>query len=567
MDVPEIYFDSPENPSSYIKVIGVGGGGGNAVNHMFTKGIQGVDFIVANTDTKALGISPVPTKLVLGNDGLGAGGRPQKGRRSAEAKAAEIKELFEHNTKMIFITAGMGGGTGTGAAPVIARIAKEIKLEDCDEDDPDKILVVAVVTTPFEMEGTRRFQAAKEGIDELRKYTDSILIINNEKLRSFGNLGFSDAFAMANDVLLTAVKGIAEIITLNAYVNIDFCDVNTVMANSGTALMGVGEGDGENRALQAIEQATTSVLLNDNDIAGTQNVLLYMSWSSDNEITMDEWSMISEYLREKTGGPDTNVIWGAGTDDTLGTKLKITIIATGFEQKQKIEPVTFVLTPDAPIAPVSPTQPAPAQPVEPTIINRPDTVTPVETPQNAVTKDPFCQPELQPIPPAITPVEPVAPAHPGRVIPLEDTVSTPTPSRESQQTEGLGGIVLKNRQDAEPESKATPTPVHSASQSTSFTEGVEWRRPQRPVIPVEENSVDRVALSRVTETRAERIKRIHDMLRNQEDGPDRVARMNPMELMGEPMFETKSSAESESSATLNPDGSISANPSLHAQLD
>ena len=203
-------FDSPKNQSSYIKVIGVGGGGNNAVNHMFRKGITGVDFIVSNTDMKALNGSPVPNKLVLGHDGMGAGGRPTKARKAAEEKEAEIKELFEHNTKMIFITAGMGGGTGTGAAPVIARFAKEIQLEDEDEDETGRILVVAVVTTPFQFEGNRRIQQALEGVEELRKYVDSILVINNEKLRGYGNLVMSDAFSMANDVLLTAVKGIAE---------------------------------------------------------------------------------------------------------------------------------------------------------------------------------------------------------------------------------------------------------------------------------------------------------------------------------------------------------------------
>ena len=202
-----ITFDSPLNQSSYIKVIGVGGGGNNAVNHMYRKGITGVDFIVSNTDMKALNSSPVPNKLVLGHEGLGVGGRPAKARKAAEEKAEEIKELFSSNTKMVFITAGMGGGTGTGAAPVIARLAKEIKLETEDEDDPGKILVVAVVTTPFKFEGSGRNNQALAGVEELSKQVDSILVINNEKLRSYGNLCMSEAFAMANDVLLTAVKG------------------------------------------------------------------------------------------------------------------------------------------------------------------------------------------------------------------------------------------------------------------------------------------------------------------------------------------------------------------------
>jgi cell division protein FtsZ len=231
---------------------------------------------------------------------------------------------------MVFITAGMGGGTGTGAAPVIARMAKEIKLEAEDSDDPTQILVVAVVTTPFLFEGFRRLQQAQEGVEELRKYVDSILVINNEKLRAYGDLVMTDAFAMANDVLLTAVKGIAEIITLNAYVNIDFRDVYTVMENSGTALMGIGEGEGEKRAKQAVEEATTSVLLNDNDIKGAKNVLLHFSFGPEHEITMDEMGEVTDYITQKTGSRETNVIWGMGTDDTLGDKVKITLLASGF---------------------------------------------------------------------------------------------------------------------------------------------------------------------------------------------------------------------------------------------
>ena len=301
-----ITFDSLSEQSSYIKVIGVGGGGNNAVNHMFRKGISGVDFIVCNTDMKALKGSPVPDKLVLGHEGLGVGGRPAKARKAAEEKESEIKALFEKDTKMVFITAGMGGGTGTGAAPVIARMAKEIKLEAEDSDDPTQILVVAVVTTPFLFEGFRRLQQAQEGVEELRKYVDSILVINNEKLRAYGDLVMTDAFAMANDVLLTAVKGIAEIITLNAYVNIDFRDVYTVMENSGTALMGIGEGEGEKRAKQAVEEATTSVLLNDNDIKGAKNVLLHFSFGPEHEITMDEMGEVTDYITQKTGSRETN---------------------------------------------------------------------------------------------------------------------------------------------------------------------------------------------------------------------------------------------------------------------
>lgn len=323
-------FDSPKEQSSYIKVIGVGGGGGNAVNNMYAQGIKGVDFIVCNTDMKALNSSPVPNKIVLGN--LGAGNIPQVAHDAAMEHKDEIREAISTNTEMLFITAGMGGGTGTGAAPVIAEIAKSIEL-----DDPNvpHILVVAVVTVPFTFEGRRRRQQAEEGVKKLRENVDSILIINNDKLRSLGNLSLSEAFKQADDVLLTAVKGIAEIITVSDYINIDFHDVNTVMQNSGTALMGTGIGKGENRAQEAIEMASTSVLLNDNNIAGAKNVLLYFSYPPAKELSMDEMDIVTEYLCELTGRDMADVIWGAGSDDSLSEELKITLIATGFESRKE----------------------------------------------------------------------------------------------------------------------------------------------------------------------------------------------------------------------------------------
>ena len=333
-----LQFDSPKDQSSYIKVIGVGGGGGNAVNHMYREGINGVDFIVCNTDMKALNSSPVPNKIVLGE--LGAGGKPEKARQRALEHKDDIREAISNNTQMLFITAGMGGGTGTGAAPVVAEIAKSI---DVDDEEAPKILVVGVVTMPFSFEGSRKKKLALEGIAELRKYVDSILIINNDKLRSFGNLAVSEAFSKADDVLLTAVKGIAEIITVNSYINIDFHDVNTVMEGSGTALMGTGCGRGEDRAMQAIEEASTSVLLNDNNIAGAKDILLYFSFSSSHEVTMNEIEAVTDRICELTGNYDedgnfaTNVIWGEGSDDTLDDELKITLIATGFPQDKGLE--------------------------------------------------------------------------------------------------------------------------------------------------------------------------------------------------------------------------------------
>lgn len=326
-------FDSPKESSSYIKVIGVGGGGGNAVNHMYNKGIKGVDFIVCNTDEKALNSSPVSNKIAL--DRLGAGNNPSVARAAAERNADAIREALSHNTQMLFITAGMGGGTGTGAAPVIAKIAKSI---DLDDDITGKILVVAIVTMPFSFEGRRRKEQAEAGIAELRENVDSILVINNDKLRAFGDKGISGAFALANDVLLTAAKGIAEIITSNVLINIDFRDVNTVMHDSGTALMGTGEGRGENRALEAIQGATTSVLLNDNDISGATNALLYINFGKDHEVSMDELAIITDYVQDQTRTDDCNLIWGYGEDDTLTDEIKVTLIATGFEKKSTVLP-------------------------------------------------------------------------------------------------------------------------------------------------------------------------------------------------------------------------------------
>lgn len=320
-------FESLSDQSSYIKVIGVGGGGGNAVNHMYRQGIRGVDFIVCNTDLKALNSSPVPNKIVLGK--LGAGNVPERARKAALNQKDQIREAISHNTQMLFITAGMGGGTGTGAAPVIAEIAKSIELDD---EEVSRILVVAIVTMPFSFEGARRKRQAEEGIEELKKHVDSILVINNDKLKYLGNVPLNQAFSKADDVLLTAAKGIAEIITVSAYVNIDFRDVNTVMENSGTALMGAGEGRGESRAKDAIVAATTSVLLNDNDIRGAKNILLYFSYGPEHQITMNEIGEVTDYLIGLTGDVGSDVIWGAGEDESLNDELKITLIATGFEQ-------------------------------------------------------------------------------------------------------------------------------------------------------------------------------------------------------------------------------------------
>ena len=322
-------FDIPLNQSSYIKVIGIGGGGNNAVNHMFEHGIQGVDFIVCNTDSSALDASPVPNKIQLGK-GLGAGNMPSVAEKAAIEKAEDIKTLFENRTQMVFITAGMGGGTGTGAAPVVAKLLKEIELED---EEVKRILTVAVVTTPFSIEGRKRIQQAQEGISELRKHVDAILIINNDKLKEYGEFKMSQAFALANEILTTAVKGISEIITVRSTVQIDFRDVNTVMQNSGVALMGCGSAEGEDRAVKAVMQAIESPLLNDSNINGAKNVLIYISSSLENEVTMSEFEEITHFVQTRTG-LDVDVIWGAGNDETLGDKISVTLVATGFSESE-----------------------------------------------------------------------------------------------------------------------------------------------------------------------------------------------------------------------------------------
>lgn len=549
-----IAFDSPLNQSSYIKVIGVGGGGNNAVNHMFRKGISGVDFIVSNTDMKALNGSPVPNKLVLGHEGLGVGGRPAKARKAAEEKEAEIKELFEHNTKMIFITAGMGGGTGTGAAPVIARMAKEIKLEAEDDDDPSQILVVAVVTTPFVFEGNRRLQQAMDGVDELRKYVDSILVINNEKLRGYGNLVMSDAFSMANDVLLTAVKGIAEIITLNAYVNIDFRDVYTVMENSGTALMGIGEGEGENRARQAVEEATTSVLLNDNDISGAKNVLLYFSYGKDHEITMDEMGEVADYISAKTGSTDTNVIWGTGFDESLGEKVKITLIATGFEQSEPAAPQYTVLkeTPQEP-------KPTPLSEIkEPTLVHpAPSDNKTIESPvdhrvvDNVVDKT-YVAPTIQTVAsPVDTPAAPVAVKRPNIINLYGDEQDSKAPAHSEEPADE--GIHLVTRNPQQPVRTEEPAPVqqHPAVQPTA--------KPRMP----QGNKLDMMAMDR-----AERIKAINDLLRNDINGAQIVESMKISELTGQEIEVELHSDKSEAAASvIAPDGTVRPNASLYQLPD
>jgi cell division protein FtsZ len=316
-----MHFELPVNKSSIIKVLGVGGGGSNAVNHMFKQGIRDVDFIVCNSDAQALANSPVPVKIQLGaslTEGRGAGNKPEVGRQAAIESIDNLVEMLSVNTKMIFITAGMGGGTGTGAAPVIARAAKELG-----------ILTVAIVTIPFKNEGPRRVNQALAGIAELEKHVDSLLVINNEKIRQiYGDLRLSEAFSKADDVLTVAAKGIAEIITVHGFINVDFADVQTVMTNSGVSILGTGMAEGEGRAIEAIKEALNSPLLNDTDIKGAKNILLNVI-SGNDEVTMDEIGQIIDFLKD-CSGINADLIWGNGTDPNLGDKISVTVIATGF---------------------------------------------------------------------------------------------------------------------------------------------------------------------------------------------------------------------------------------------
>ena len=323
-----ISFDLPKNRSNVIKVMGVGGGGSNAINYMFRQGIKGVDFIISNTDAQALSESGVPTKIQLGaslTEGLGAGANPEVGAKAAQESHEEIHSILSTQTKMIFITAGMGGGTGTGAAPIIAQMAKSMD-----------ILTVGIVTMPFQFEGKLRLEQAQKGLEKIKGAVDALIVINNNKLREvYGNLGFKAGFAKADEVLATAARGIAEVITHHYTQNIDLKDAKTVLTNSGTAIMGSGTASGSNRAQEAIVKALDSPLLNDNKITGCKNVLLLIVSGSD-EITIDEIGEINDYIQTEAGN-HTNIIMGVGEDETLGNEVSVTVIATGFGQEQQNE--------------------------------------------------------------------------------------------------------------------------------------------------------------------------------------------------------------------------------------
>ncbi|GHA54636.1 cell division protein FtsZ [Pontibacter akesuensis] len=369
-------FDLPASNKSIIKVIGVGGGGSNAVNHMYNQGIKDVEFIICNTDVQALKSSGVPNRLQIGEnltEGLGAGANPEKGKQAALESKEEIREMLSNDTKMVFITAGMGGGTGTGAAPVIARVAKELG-----------ILTVGIVTAPFAFEGKKKQIAAENGVKDLSENCDTILVILNDKLREmFGNLTIREAFAKADNVLTTAAKSIAEIITVTAEVNVDFEDVKTVMKDSGAAVMGSATTEGEGRALRAAEEALSSPLLNNTDIHGAQKILLSIMSGEQAELEMDELTEITEYIQDKAG-QEAEVIFGHGIDSTLGQSIRVTVIATGFARDAEaiIEPkkTVFDLNSQKKIEVVEQPAPEPVQEVA-AFVSKPVAPAPVAAPQ------------------------------------------------------------------------------------------------------------------------------------------------------------------------------------------
>jgi cell division protein FtsZ len=377
-------FDIPSNSKSIIKVIGVGGGGSNAVNHMYNQGIKDVEFVVCNTDAQALKSSSVPNKLQIGVDlteGLGAGANPERGKQAALESKEQIRDLLGNDTKMVFITAGMGGGTGTGAAPVIAKVAKDLD-----------ILTVGIVTAPFMFEGRKKRVQADNGIKELSDSCDTVLVILNDKLREmFGNLPIRQAFAKADNVLSTAAKSIAEIITVTSEVNVDFEDVKTVMKDSGAAVMGSATTEGENRALRAAEEALSSPLLNNTDIHGAQKILLSIMSGDQAELEMDELTEITEYIQDKAG-EEAEVIFGHGIDSTLGQSIRVTVIATGFAREG-----TSIVNPQPAKKIVSLDSDPLANIFEPAPVRREEPVAPAPAPAPRAVEPPV-QPQPQPEP-------------------------------------------------------------------------------------------------------------------------------------------------------------------------
>lgn len=541
---------------SYIKIIGVGGGGCNAVQHMYNRGITGVEFIVCNTDKKSLMNNPVPKQIQLGN--LGAGNNPERAKKAALAQKDEIKSILQQNTRMLFITAGMGGGTGTGVAPVIAEIAKSITVEN--DDDIEKILVVAVVTFPFQFEGPKRLRQAEAGIAELRKHVDSILIINNEKLRDFGNETLSEAFMRANDVLLTAAKGIAEIITVSARIAIDFQDVNTVMQNSGTALMGIGRASGPNRAEEAIKMAAESPLLNDNNIAGAKNILLFFSYSPEHEIKMDELSIVTETITELTGDRDTDVIWGEGSDNSLQDELVVTLIATGFDKKQpERETPTPIIPPTIPSGPDN-TPSAPKQPQ------------PYGDPNDAKNRN------GDPITHHPTDRSPDLPSSEFDEITIinktdEHDNHTSTPTVEGNTSENGGRIIIfEDDKDTEKNQLNIPETHTSEILTPVEDDGYTIIKATTPVHPepiinetkqTPSKNIEVMALSR-----AERMKRLWGQLKADPNLIDEIENTPATELLGmESPFQDNQISETKHTSIINSEGKLVENKYVNQEID
>ncbi len=505
-----IHFDLPKEKSSIIKVIGVGGGGSNAVNHMHSQIKEGVNFIICNTDAQAIAQSMVPNKVQLGphlTQGLGAGANPEIGRQATEESLEEIKRILEVNTKMAFITAGMGGGTGTGGAPIIAKICKDLG-----------ILTVGIVTTPFGYEGKKRILQAQDGINKLKEHVDTLLVISNDKLRhQFGNLKMKEAFAKADNVLATAAKCITDVINSTGQINVDFADVCTVMKNGGVAILGNASASGEHRAQRAIEEALNSPLLNDNDIRGAKWILININSSEgDHEFTMDEVEIIQNYILQQAGD-DTDVILGLGYDNSLGDEIGITLIATGFEQKnpfvtntapkeaakpkeEKIimvlgeqeekksysQPVLFAEEKKDPIAPrlVEPTAEA-IQPVVTEEVKEPVMVQPVvETTRIEWT--------LEPTPAVVTPVEqPKA-----QVEPQQQPKQEEIQSKEIITTSASGGYLTR------------PAIIYAESNDTPLPEKKQEEKPKEPTVQIqfvkeEEESFDMLLVEKSESTTAE----------------------------------------------------------------